>query len=59
VVGLLLFKFVLMGLNESQPETCLHMGALEMIESPNIAIIQHTSGVLRVAHNLFETGSKP
>lgn len=34
------------------------MGALEMIESPDIAIVQHTSGVLRVAHNLFETGSK-
>jgi hypothetical protein len=29
-----------------------------MIESPNIAIIQHTSGVLRVVHNLFETESK-
>jgi len=29
-----------------------------MIESPNIAIIHRTSGVLRAAHNLFETGSK-
>jgi hypothetical protein len=34
------------------------MGALEMIECPNIAIVQHTSGILRVAHNFFETGSK-
>ena len=41
-----------------QPEDCLHMGALEMIECPDIAIVQHTSGVLKVAHNLFETGSK-
>jgi cellulose synthase/poly-beta-1,6-N-acetylglucosamine synthase-like glycosyltransferase len=32
------------------------MGALELLESPDIAIVQHTSGVLRVAHNLFETG---
>jgi hypothetical protein len=45
-------------LNKEQPETCLYMGALEMIECPDIAIIQHTSGVLRVAHNLFETGSE-
>jgi hypothetical protein len=29
-----------------------------MIESPDVAIVQHTSGVLRVAHNVFETGSK-
>jgi hypothetical protein len=34
------------------------MGALEMIECPDVAIIQHTSGVLRVAHNIFESGSK-
>jgi hypothetical protein len=34
------------------------MGALEMLECPDIAIVQHTSGVLKVAHNLFETGSK-
>ena len=45
-------------LNKEQPETCLYMGALEMIECPDIAIIQHISGVLRVAHNLFETGSE-
>lgn len=38
------------------PETCLHMGALEMLECPDLAIVQHTSGVLKVAHNLFETG---
>jgi hypothetical protein len=34
------------------------MGALEMIECPNIAIVQHASGILRVAHNFFETGSE-
>jgi hypothetical protein len=34
------------------------MAALEMVESPDVGIIQHTSGVLRVAHNVFETGSK-
>lgn len=34
------------------------MGALEMLECPDVAIVQHTSGVLKVAHNLFETGSK-
>ena len=45
-------------LKKRQPETCLHMGALEMIECPNIAIVQHASGILRVAHNFFETGSE-
>jgi hypothetical protein len=34
------------------------MAALEMVESPDVGIIQHASGVLRVAHNVFETGSK-
>jgi len=34
------------------------MGALEMIECPDVAIVQHTSGVLKVAHNIFETGSR-
>jgi hypothetical protein len=34
------------------------MAALEMAESPDVGIIQHTSGVLKVAHNIFETGSK-
>jgi hypothetical protein len=28
-----------------------------MFESPEVAIIQHTSAVLKVAHNFFETGS--
>lgn len=41
-----------------QPEDCLYFGALEMIESPDLAIIQHLSGVMQVAHNLFENGSK-
>jgi hypothetical protein len=34
------------------------MGALEMIECPEVAIVQHCSGILKVAHNFFETGSK-
>jgi hypothetical protein len=34
------------------------MGALEMLECPELAIVQHTSGVLKVAHNVFESGSK-
>ena len=58
VVSLAIALSGLYVLNKCQPKTCLHMGALEMIESPQVAIIQHTSGVLRVAHNLFETGSK-
>jgi len=33
---------------------CLQLGALEMIESSDVAIIQHASGVMQVVHNLFE-----
>jgi hypothetical protein len=40
------------------PVDCLIYGALEMRESPEVAIIQHGSGVMQVAHNLFENGSK-
>lgn len=32
------------------------MGALEMRESPEVAILQHGSGVMQVVHNLFENG---
>jgi len=38
------------------PETCLLAGALEMIESPEVAIIQHSSGVMNQTHNTFENG---
>ncbi len=38
------------------PIDCLQLGALEMIESPEVAIIQHASGVMQVVHNLFENG---
>jgi hypothetical protein len=41
-----------------QPVDCLQYGALEMIESPDVAIIQHASGVMQVVHNLFENASK-
>lgn len=34
------------------------LGALEMHESPEVAILQHASGVMQVAHNVFENGSK-
>jgi hypothetical protein len=33
------------------------LGALEMHESPEVAILQHASGVMQVAHNVFENGS--
>ena len=29
-----------------------------MIESPEVAILQHGSGVMQVVHNLFENASK-
>jgi len=38
------------------PENCLLMGALEMHESPEVAILQHGSGVMQVANNVFENG---
>jgi hypothetical protein len=33
------------------------LGALEMHESPEVAILQHASGVMQVANNAFENGS--
>jgi cellulose synthase/poly-beta-1,6-N-acetylglucosamine synthase-like glycosyltransferase len=38
------------------PVDCLLYGALEMYESPEVAILQHGSGVMQVAHNVFENG---
>lgn len=38
------------------PVDCLLYGALEMYESPEVAILQHGSGVMQVAHNIFENG---
>jgi hypothetical protein len=40
------------------PVDCLLYGALEMHESPEVAILQHGSGVMQVVHNLFEDGSE-
>lgn len=40
------------------PVDCLLYGALEMHESPEVAILQHGSGVMQVVHNTFENGSK-
>ncbi|KAF7543007.1 hypothetical protein G7Z17_g11092 [Cylindrodendrum hubeiense] len=36
------------------PIDSLLYGALEMHESPEVAILQHGSGVMQVAHNIFE-----
>ncbi|KAL1616786.1 hypothetical protein SLS54_008178 [Diplodia seriata] len=38
------------------PEDCLIYGALEMHESPEVALLQHASGILQVVHNVFENG---
>ncbi|PTD09600.1 hypothetical protein FCULG_00007477 [Fusarium culmorum] len=38
------------------PVDSLYYGALEMHESPEIAILQHGSGVMQVVHNTFENG---
>lgn len=44
--------------NGLQPIDCLFTGALEMHESPEVAILQHTSGVMNVTGSSFENGSK-
>lgn len=36
------------------PVDCLPLGAMEMEESPEVAIIQHSSGVMQVIHTVFE-----
>ncbi|KAI1339989.1 glycosyl transferase family group 2-domain-containing protein [Xylariaceae sp. FL0016] len=36
------------------PVDCLSLGALEMEESPEVAIIQHASGVMQVINTVFE-----
>ncbi|KAF9004624.1 glycosyl transferase family group 2-domain-containing protein [Cyathus striatus] len=38
------------------PEDCLRDAAREMAESPTVAIIQHESDVMQVAHHYFENG---
>jgi len=38
------------------PEDCLLLGALEMIESPEVALLQHASGIMQVVNNVFENG---
>jgi hypothetical protein len=38
------------------PEDCLLYGALEMIESPEVALLQHASGIMQVVNNVFENG---
>jgi hypothetical protein len=40
------------------PVDCLLYGALELHESPEVAILQHGSGVMQVVNNMFENGSK-
>ena len=38
------------------PEDCFRDAARELAESPEIAIIQHESDVMQVAHHYFENG---
>lgn len=38
------------------PEDCLRDAAREMAECPDVGVIQHESGVLKVANNYFENG---
>lgn len=38
------------------PKDCLLYGALEMHESPEVALLQHASGILQVVNNVFENG---
>lgn len=38
------------------PENCLLFGALEMYESPEVALLQHASGIMQVVNNVFENG---
>lgn len=38
------------------PEDCLLYGALEMHESPELALLQHASGIMQVVNNTFEDG---
>ena len=38
------------------PEDSLIFGALEMHESPELALLQHASGIMQVVHNAFENG---
>ncbi|WWC59194.1 uncharacterized protein I303_101743 [Kwoniella dejecticola CBS 10117] len=38
------------------PEDCFADAVSEMKESPEVAIIQHASGVMQVAHHFFENG---
>ncbi|KAF2643362.1 hypothetical protein P280DRAFT_250925 [Massarina eburnea CBS 473.64] len=40
------------------PEDCLLYGALEMHESPEVALLQHASGIMQVVNNVFENGIK-
>ena len=38
------------------PEDCLRDAARELAECPEVAIIQHESDVMQVAHHYFENG---
>lgn len=38
------------------PEDCLMFGAAEMFLSPEVAIVQHSTGVMQVTHDYFENG---
>lgn len=38
------------------PEDCLMYGAAEMFLSPEVAIVQHSTGVMQVSYDFFENG---
>lgn len=38
------------------PEECFAFAVSEMAESPEVAVIQHASGVMQVANHFFEDG---
>jgi cellulose synthase/poly-beta-1,6-N-acetylglucosamine synthase-like glycosyltransferase len=38
------------------PQDCFRDAARELAESPEVAIIQHESDVMQVAHHYFENG---
>jgi hypothetical protein len=39
-----------------QPVDCLLYGAAEMFLSPEVAIVQHSTGVMQVVNDYFENG---
>jgi hypothetical protein len=53
---LILFKVLIIDSDTRVPDDCLLYGALEMHESPEVALLQHASGIMQVVNNVFENG---